>query len=154
MWYTPRILPFILAMNISIQGKTVGVFVAPPASHSIRLYGTSFPVWRCRIKGRLSQLAWLACAWRLGQPWSFEPCAKWSRRSRSCLSPESTPRRTRRCRSFAVPSKKDRPKPFSQRRSRLMEDGPRGEGGLVASCLARIKVASAMKICMMVLIRS
>jgi len=43
---------------------------------------------------------------------------------------------------------------LSQRRSRLMEDGPRGEGGLVASCLALIKVAGEMKICVMVLIRS
>ena len=128
--------------------------MAPPASHSLRLYGTSFPVWRCRNKGRLSQLAWLACAWRLGQPWSFEPCAKWSRRSRSCLSPKSTPRGAHGDVAL-LPShqEKEHPKPFSQRRSRLMEDGPRGEGGLVASCLARIKEASAMKICMMVLIR-
>jgi hypothetical protein len=47
--------------------------------------------------------------------------------------------------------KKDHPKPFSHGRSRLMEDGPRGEGGLVASCLALIKLAGAMKICMMML---
>lgn len=119
--------------------------MASLASHSLRLYGTSFQVWRCRNKDRLSQLAWLACAWRLGQPSSFEPCSNGPDGSRRCLSPKSTPRHTRRCRSFAVPSKKEHPKSFSQRRSRPVEDGPRGEGGLVASYLARIKVAGAIK---------
>jgi hypothetical protein len=35
-----------------------------------------------------------------------------------------------------------------------MEHSPRGEGGLVALCFARIKVAGAMKICLIGLVRS
>ena len=124
---------------------------APRASPSLRLHGPSCPVWRRRSKSRPSQLARPACGWRVGQPWPFEPCAPWSRRSRSFLSPASAQGTHGDAALLPSHLRKDHPKPFSQRRSRLMEDGPRGEGGLAASCLALIKAAGAMQICMMVL---